>query len=265
VHVRQHRVDESVTLLRTTMVLWTGVHPEHVEMLADLLAQHGRIAELEELAALPDCELAVDRLARWHAARGNSDTAWELLRPFVEDGWPHQATLLAEILTAAGRIDEAIAMARTPALAEPRYGADLFFQLAAEHGRHGEALAVIDEIAAGDGIPVALLPQWADFLRRSGRAEEALSVLLARPESDEPAARMGIAAMMRHLDRSDEAIALLTPPRNHAEFAELADILIRRGRADEALDAMDTMYAPRTGPRFIPPRRRRGRPEPSPP
>lgn len=236
---RRGRVDEAADLLRRH-VFWGGMyHVNHIEQLADLLARHDRVRELRKLAAGQAGDEAAQRLARWYAAKGDPDKALRSLRKFVRNWTPSEAFVAVEILTEQGKIDEALDVVRPMALeegADPYCAAPLYFGLLAEHGRHDEALAFIDQVARGGETPSDLLRMRAAFLRRSGRAEEAVRELKAHPRANHWWVRSITVEELLLLGRADEVVALLTPPQDQSEVVLLAETLIRQGRITEAVE-----------------------------
>src|SRR5258708_7467897 len=75
-------------------------------------------------------------------ADGDLDVAANVLGPFIGRGSPNAAAVLVEMLTAAGRIDDAVGVLRPIAMSEggePYCAAPMLLDLLTEHGRHDEA------------------------------------------------------------------------------------------------------------------------------
>lgn len=165
------KMDEAIWLLQSHVSASSGANSYVVEQLSDLFARRGRIPELRDLVRGPFPSIAVRRLAQWHVAQGDPEAALEALRQYGERGASQEAALMvAALLAEIGRLDEAITELRPLALAEGAYpydAAPALLTLLTDNGRHEQALAFINEVAAGGEIPLDYLDWHADLLRHS--------------------------------------------------------------------------------------------------
>ncbi|MFI5934625.1 hypothetical protein [Actinoplanes sp. NPDC051494] len=222
------RYDEALELVRGQVP-----HVDQVRVLADLLARDGREEQLREFAAGAGGEHAVTRLAEMLAELGRMDEAVVLWQPALEDGSPNAAYHLAGLLARHGRAGEAIAMLM-PFIRTMTGDRDWIIGRLSEtmigQGRADEALAFIDEVAAAEGgMSLELFVERSRVLGTTGRTEQAIVELRAHSEGGEPYAATILGDLLAQAGRLDEAEAVLPP----GEL--LATVLIRQGRADEAV------------------------------
>ncbi|MFC3576677.1 tetratricopeptide repeat protein [Streptomyces yaanensis] len=235
---RMGRVDEAVTLLRAHVHRDNVTYGNAVEQLADVLARHGRITDLRDLAAGYGGLDAARRLAGL-LEEECPDEAVEVLRTHAADGSPNAAWCTAELLRKHGRVDEAIEVLRAAA----RRGADDWIihelgELLVGQGRADEALAVVDDIAGrlrGD-MGAELLLERVRLLAACGRHGQAVAELRAHPEADGWYMAKRLAELLAEAGRLDEAVAELRPGIEDGRNRQLmAKLLIRQGRAEEAV------------------------------
>lgn len=210
---------------------------------AELLRRHGR---LEELRVLGAGERAGETLAHYARAledAGQADEAEAVLRRFIADAehpnrfrWP-----LIELLERQGRIEEAVEVGR-PTFDD--HDACLFegvIHLLHEAGRLDDALTLLDERSAEF---VEEHPSWFSsnriwLLGEAGRHEEAL----AYAETLAPdlyGLTVSKASILQEMGRPEEALTVL---RADSELrpSEVAELLIRQGRAAEAIAGMPSL------------------------
>ncbi|MEV0902858.1 hypothetical protein [Actinoplanes sp. NPDC049802] len=243
---RQGRTDEAIAVLRDACAE-QGYHlVNHVEKLADLLARHDPDG-LRELAAGEGGWTAAQRLAVHLEEQGRVDEAVEVLR---RRGLVGQ---LGELLARHGRADEAIEVLRPGGV----NGADhlpVLCRLLADQDRFDEALAIVDALLERTGgAGHDLIGQRLSMLSAHGRRAQAI----AETPTDDWFARSWVAEMMVEEGRLDDAVELLRPHRrDEGEGLALACLLIRQGRAEEAIAVArvrECSEPPRYDPRFSDP------------
>ncbi|MER5436045.1 hypothetical protein [Streptomyces sp. NPDC002588] len=151
IHERQGRVDEAIALLRTRDATLVNGR----DLLADLLARHGRTGELRAYAAAERLGYAAQRLAELLEERGDVEGAIAAYRqadaPAAYD--PDSAVHLAQLLARHGRGNEAIEVMRHQA--DARNGDDWILHalsdLYLDQGRPEDGLAHLDALAAARG------------------------------------------------------------------------------------------------------------------
>ena len=219
-----------------------------------------------------------EALARLRASlERDASLAVEIVDVLDRRPWPDRlaaakSLLAADCLIAAGRFDEAFAV--MGALGDPgavlvdeivsRLGALVdraprreHFSLGAQHlaaaGRLEEAERFIERgrSALGDADSLDLAMELAEILRGAGRAERASRIF-----DDALAAAPDPAPVYERIERSylawgDRAIVSLSSraadPRESADGIELlVELLLERGRGDEALEAIARSAAPKT-------------------
>jgi tetratricopeptide (TPR) repeat protein len=233
---RQGRTDEAIDLLHTRMI--TSVNSR--DQLADLLARHGLVEQLQVYAAVEHHGHAAQRLAELLEERGDIEAAIAVYRQPSDSRarHVHGAAKLAQLLVRHDRGDEAIAVIR--ALAESPDGAqdwivDMLCTLYADQERAHEGLAYLDAFASRRGEE-----EWEFFRIRlkllvaSGQRDEAIELTQAHCEGDTWYAAAAIGEMLAEAGRIEEAVAILA---QHASTnsSVLAWHLIGLGRVHDAV------------------------------
>ncbi len=217
---------------------------------AELLARHARLDELSELAAREarDClGVHADALR----AHGRAREAEVLLRAaLAADEWPGHRGTLSEALLRDGRLDDAVTVA------EPGFGwygdgapdnllAPLAFLLL---DRPGELLDLLEHplTVPHHGHP-EFPHEWRAFALASvGRVDEAVTVAEAHPDPrTDP--RVVRARLLRAAGRLDGAAAELRALGTIDAREELFEVLVRQGRAAEAIAVHPTAAERRAG------------------
>ncbi|MFJ3663009.1 tetratricopeptide repeat protein [Streptomyces sp. NPDC090119] len=236
VRERQGRVDEAIALLRTC-----GSSPLNGrDQLADLLARHGRIAELRAYAAVDGLGLAAWRLAELLEERGDVEGAIAVFRQTGEGAahGPGAMEFLARLLARQGRGGEAVDVMR--ALCDAHSGDDWILYawstLCLDLDRPGDGLAHLDALAARRGGEEDWDLFWIrlPLMAACGRVDEALERARAHPEGSTTYAAPHIAGLLAAAGRTEEAVAVLeehSPANSH----DLAAHLITLGRVGEAV------------------------------
>lgn len=218
------RVDEAIEITRVRM---EAGHPMALESYTRLLARHGRAAE-----------------------------AFTLLRPHI--GELSLAMALVDVAATAGRDEEAAALLTTRA--EHRCSdfpwccrgldRDTLFGLIAtireRQGRTDEAIALL---RAGSTTPLNNSEQLAALLARHGRLDE---LRAAATSDDSRYAVQRLAKLLEERGDVEGAIAAYrqadgSVARNPNSAFELARLLTRHGRGNEAIDLLRTQADARNG------------------
>ncbi|GAB3846092.1 tetratricopeptide repeat protein [Dactylosporangium cerinum] len=232
------RTDEALTLVRRHA---TAGGPHTGPLLAELLARQGRTDEI--VAMLLPC--IADRSYAEPLVRlttGHDDELARLLRDQLGTVCPllRPAELLATVLERQEKVDEAVAVLRDHLVAVNDVA-----PLADILARH-EREAQLRDLVAGAGGEVAAL-RLATWLEERGRVDDAVEV--TRPYIAAPDAAVFLARLLTRHGRIGEAIDVLRPvPATMGEHAgcvvgELCDLLVERGRTDEALAFVDDLGA----------------------
>ncbi|MBL3670573.1 tetratricopeptide repeat protein [Streptomyces sp. M2CJ-2] len=240
---RAGRVDEAVRILGADIAAGHFVVQNTLVAHAELLRRHGR---LEELRVLGTGKHAGETLAYYARALedvGQADEAETVLRRFIAAAeypdrfrWP-----LIGLLGRQGRIEEAVEVGR-PTF--DHHDACLFesiIHLLHEAGRPDDALALLDERSAEF---VEEHPSWVGsnrlwLLGEAGRHEEALAHAETLPP-DMYGLTVSKAWILEETGRLEEALALLRAD-TALRPSEVAELLIRHGRAAEAVAGMPSL------------------------
>ncbi|MFD5342190.1 hypothetical protein ACFWJY_00085 [Streptomyces anulatus] len=243
---RQGRIDDAIALLRTRH----GTSVNGRDLLADLLAAHGRIEELRAYAASDGHGHAAQCLAEVLEERGDLEGAIAVYRQEdVESPRRyHDPVLLAGLLSRHGRADEAIAvmcaLVDSPGGAED-WVVDSLCTLYAEHGRAQEGLAHLDALKERRGGE----EEW-DFFRMRlplladcGLLDEAIEQARAHREGDSWYAAWSLSDLLAEAGRAEEAVAVLEqhPVSNSSVLAER---LIDLGRIEDAIRVLQNRTDP---------------------
>ncbi|BEL06394.1 hypothetical protein Q0Z83_045850 [Actinoplanes sichuanensis] len=234
------RVDEAIALLRARVT--TSV--DNRDRLADLLARHDRIEDLQEYAAAEHHGHAAQRLAELLEERGDVNGAIAVYRGSTSRQGSGQVRL-AELLTRHGRGEEALEVLRT--LADAHSSDDWIVHTLCEHyaalGRPEDGLAYLDARKERRGAE-----EWEFFWMRlplmvaCGRRAEAIELTKAHPEGDSWYAARSIAELLADEGRHQEAVDILEP---HDLGDLMAQHLIELGRVG---DAVTLLQRPRPRP-----------------
>ncbi|MGW2787768.1 tetratricopeptide repeat protein [Streptomyces populi] len=246
---RQGRLDEAVQALQRHLDTGDSISVNIVEALAQLLARHDRLQDLEELTGRSYGQYAVEELIGKLEALGRIDDALAAAERAAADHPAHGPAHLAGLLVRQGRPDEALEAAR-PLLAGRDCGCfeqDLAAKLV-EHGHPDTAYGLLAELASrppqvtDDEDGRAYLAEWQEkqarfriwLLAETGRADEAIAMLEDLTDDEFHLRREMLAGVLENQGRPDEAIAVLAASTESLEAYELGDLLIRQGRAREA-------------------------------
>ncbi|MEV6297651.1 hypothetical protein AB0M41_46610 [Streptomyces sp. NPDC051896] len=246
---RQGRVDEAVQALQRNLDTGNSISVNVVEELAQLLARHERLQDLEELTTRSYGQYAIGQLIGKLEELGRTDAAFAAARRAAADHPMRGPAHLADLLVRHGRPDEALEAAR-PLLADRDCGCyeqGLLTKLV-EHGHPDTAYDLLAELASrppqvtDDEDGRMYLAEWEEKLARlriwllseTGRADEAIAILEGLTDDEFYLRRETLAGVLENQGRPDEAIAVLAASTESLEAYELGDLLIRQGRAREA-------------------------------
>ncbi|MFJ3836931.1 hypothetical protein ACIPY6_15630 [Streptomyces sp. NPDC090054] len=237
---------------------WTAV-----EEAAGLLGGWGRVEEALDLVR-PHAEAgegsALRKFALLLARAGRAEEAYELLRPHVADRF--LAGALVEVTAGLDRDEEVAALLAArlePGRAcgrcgSPRCGAryveppDAVALLAAvreRQGRADEAVALLRAHGPGAGTVNGRDP-LAGLLARLGRMAELRAYAAQDPGGD---AERLLAELLEEAGDVAGAVGVYRPSAAGSSYAalRLAELLVRHGRGDEAIDVLAALPAARGG------------------
>lgn len=233
---RAGRADEAIRILGQDM---TGHHyltQDTLVAYAELLARHGRLDELRELATGENAHTVLDIYADALRDHGRAEEAETVMRDAIAaDDWIGYRAWLSSTLLRDGRLDDAIAVA------EPGFGwydcSNLLVPLVLLLlDRPAELLHLVEHPSV---VPhhdhEEFQHHWrALALAGTGRVDEAIALAEADPKpwTDPRIVKAGLLSTAGHLDAAAaELRALGTIEAREA----LCEILVRQGRAAEAI------------------------------
>ncbi|MFF9019615.1 tetratricopeptide repeat protein [Streptomyces eurythermus] len=240
---RAGRVDEAIRILGADIAAGHFAVQNTLVAYAELLLRHGRLEELRVLGTGEHADFTLEYYARALEDHGQADEAEAVLRRFIATAeypdrfrWP-----LVELLGRQGRLEEAVEVGR-PTF--EYHDACLFegvIHLLHEAGRPDQAVALLDERSAEF---VEEHASWFGsnrmwLLGEAGRHEEALAYAETLP-SDTYGLTLDKAWILEEMGRVDEALALLRADPE-VRPCEVAELLIRHGRAAEAIASMPSL------------------------
>ncbi|MGW4250944.1 tetratricopeptide repeat protein [Streptomyces californicus] len=239
---RSGRADEAIAVLGADVAARRSGEEIMRASYARLLARHGRMEELRQMATGDHEYAAVEPLVTALEETGRAEEAETLLRDHVAatDCPREYEALLMELLVRQGRLDDAVEAVR-PTF-EDRWNGLLQSTVVvlAEHGRHDQALCLLEERSAEFLEESA---HWVPSTRwwlmgESGRSRDAIAEIEATPELEPEERDTTLAWLLAQDGRLDEAIGLLRScsggdPTRLA--TQLAGLLVRRDRPLEAL------------------------------
>jgi thioredoxin-like negative regulator of GroEL len=235
--IRSGRAGEAEALLRPRLISDDLVHLSLIRQLVDLLLAQGREDAVRELIGGPAERHAAGYYAELLEARGDRDAALATLAPFATADHQRQRDY-GELLLRASRLTEAtdVLVALDDGFL-PGIGLRVLCRALAEQGEHGQALALIDDVAIRNaGMTFALLKLRATVLAWQGDVDQAVAELTAHPQGASVAAALHVAELLAGAGRREEAEAVLVPhSADPMASLERAKLLIALGRADEGI------------------------------
>ncbi|MFD6281347.1 tetratricopeptide repeat protein [Streptomyces sp. NPDC060209] len=240
---RAGRVDEAVQVLGADIAAGRFLTQNTLVAYAELLQRHGRIEDLRALGTGEHAHTALPHYAKALEDRGQAEEAEAVLRQFIDSAeypdrvrWP-----LIDLLSRQGRIDEAVEVGRPTFDYHDACLLESIIHLLFETGRLDDAMAILDE---RDAEFIEEHPSWFHtnrlwLLGEAGRHEEALAYAATLP-SDLYGLTASIAWLLEQSGHVEEALALLRSPADVPTW-EVAELLIKQGRAAEAITNMPSI------------------------
>ncbi|MGW7198715.1 tetratricopeptide repeat protein [Streptomyces chryseus] len=240
---RAGRVDEAVRMLGADIAAGHFVAQNTLIAYGELLRRHGGVEELRVLGTGERADETLAYYARALEDNGQADVAEAVLRRFIAAAeypdrfrWP-----LIELLGRQDRIQEAVEVGRPTFDYHDACLFEGFIHLLREAGRLDDALALLDERSAEF---VEEHSSWFCsnriwLLGEADRHEEALAYAGTLPP-DMYGLTVSKAWILDEMGRVEEALALLRAD-TEVRPSEVAELLIRRGRAAEAIAGMPSL------------------------
>ncbi|MEZ0115323.1 thioredoxin-like negative regulator of GroEL [Catenulispora sp. EB89] len=239
--IRSGRAAEAEKALRRRVMINDLVYTGPLRKLVDLLVVQGRENAVRELIAGPAGRWAAVRFAEILENRGDRDAALATLAPFGTVDHDRQLAY-GEMLLRAGRLEEATeVLAALDSGPVPGLGLHALCRALAKHGRHTEALALIDDVAdRAGGMTMGLLTLRATALADRDGVDQAIAELRAHPggDGDATAAAFHSALLLSRARRWEDAVGVLAPLSGRLRWASLkcAEALLRLGRIEEGIE-----------------------------
>ncbi|WP_279329078.1 hypothetical protein [Streptomyces sp. OS603R] len=240
---RAGRVDEAVRMLGADIAAGHFVVQNTLIAYAELLRRHGRVEELRVLGTGERADETLAYYARALEDDGQAGKAEAVLRRFIATAeypdrfrWP-----LIELLARQGRFEEAVEVGQPTFDHHDACLFDGVIHLLHEAGRLDDALELLDERSAEF---VEEHSSWFSsnriwLLGEAGRHEEALAYAGTLPP-DMYGLTVSKAWILDEMGCVEEALALLRAD-TEVRPSEVAELLIRHGRAAEAIAGMPSL------------------------
>ncbi|MEU7067302.1 hypothetical protein [Streptomyces sp. NPDC046161] len=260
--VRVGRADEAVAVARRWADGRNRLADAHV---ADLLAELGDVEALRARAATGNVN-SIGRLANLLARRGQRDEAIRLFMPYIntERG---AADRVVELLAEDGRVEEAVAVLRPFVEAGYSRANAMLAEILLAHGRRDEAVDHLRTAAARDSnlhefwaeqCPVDELAalaetgmwpavaRWTALLAEQGHLDQALAIVKPIADNGDVRAARHLPQLLADNGRLGEALDMLRdaiasgePSYTHWAPEQLTRILFSRGLVDELREEVD--------------------------
>lgn len=239
---RAGRADEAIRNLGQDIAGRRFLTQDTLTAYAGLLARHGRLDELRELSTGQDAHTVLPVYSGALRDHGRAGEAEAVMRDAIAaDDWVGYRAWLSSVLLRDGRLDDAIAVA------EPGFGwydcsnllAPLVLSLL---DRPGELLRLVEHPSVVPHHGHEEFQHWwrAFALAGLGRVDEAIAAAEAdpRPWTDPRIVKAGLLSTAGHLDAAAAELRALGTVKAREELFE---VLVRQGRAAEAIDVHPTV------------------------
>ncbi|MFI9585971.1 hypothetical protein ACIHCQ_29955 [Streptomyces sp. NPDC052236] len=239
---RAGRADEAIRVLGQDIAGRCYLTQNTLTAYAELLARHGRLDELRELATGQDAHTVLDLYAGALRRHGRTEEAEVVMRTAIAaDDWVGYRAWLSSALLRDGRLDDAIAVA------EPGFGwydcsnllAPLVYPLL---DRPEELLHLVEHPSVVPHHGHEEFRHWwrACALAGLGRVDEAITVAEAdpRPWTHPRIVKADLLSTAGHLDAAAAELRALGTIKAREELCE---ILVRQGQAAEAIAVHPTV------------------------
>ncbi|MEV5975077.1 hypothetical protein [Streptomyces sp. NPDC051921] len=233
---RAGRVDEAMRILGQAIAERRCLTQNTLTAYAELLARHGRLDALRELATGRHAHTVLHIYAQALRDRGRVQEAETVMRDAIAaDDWAGHRAWLSSALLRDGRLDDAITVA-APGFSSYDCGNLLAPLVHPLHDRPQELLHLLDHpLTVPHHGHAEFQHSWRAFALASlGRAEEAIAVVEAHPDpwSDPCIVRAGLLSTAGHLDAAATELRSLGSIKAREELFE---VLVQQGQAAEAI------------------------------
>ncbi|MFJ3659630.1 hypothetical protein ACIPPM_04085 [Streptomyces sp. NPDC090119] len=236
---RSGRADEAIRLLGTDVAVRRYGPENTIEFYAELLARHGRIEELRDLATGTRRSTVGITYVKALENMGRAGEAEAYLRELIASGHPGwYEHALVDLRVRQCRFDDAIEAGRHTF--DDLHDGNLLqstMMLLAEQGRHDKAIDLTE------GRSPEFLAENEEWLRsnrwslmgEAGRAREAIEEIEALPADEVDDRELTLAWLLAQDGRVEQAVAHLRPLPGRRAAIDLAELLIRQNRFTEAV------------------------------